>query len=266
MTNKLTSAILAISLLLSFTTYGQQDSTKKRTYNPNLQNLKDVINSANFDRTSWSLYGNYNETKYAPTKAENVMQDIDQFLSKNKTTDERNGEVAEFNLVKKYRNNIDSTFQQLQLFGTDQLGQFFYLKPSSIPIRFALYGDTALTMLISGIYIDNVYNTLKLTSRQRATKVITSYLLPQLKVFAKSFSNKEIKYFGFAAVYGSKDFASNSALATKAEFVSFVAPSSIIKKYATGDLTEDELVNSADVYVSDRDMVVDVKKIKITLE
>ena len=70
MTNKLTSAILAISLLLSFTTYGQQDSTKKRTYNPNLQNLKDVINSANFDRTSWSLYGNYNETKYAPTKAE----------------------------------------------------------------------------------------------------------------------------------------------------------------------------------------------------
>ncbi len=52
----------------------------------------------------------------------------------------------------------------------------------------------------------------------------------------------------------------------RAEFLGFFAPVNKIRQYVSGDITEDELIDNADVYISDRDMVVDIKKIKIALE
>jgi hypothetical protein len=250
-----------ICLVFAVNSYCQIDSTAKIS---NLSNTKNAIKKASFQRTTWSLYAIYNEKKYAPIRSENVINDINQYLTIMDTSQSKNiYEIAE---IKKYLPNIDSTFKTLTLFGPGQLAEFLYTKPYSIPVNFSLTGDTALTMLISGICIDNIYNTLKLTSRQRATKVITTFLIPQLRVFSKCFPNTDIKYFGFAAVFGSKDFSSTSKTSTKAEFVSFVVPTGIINKFVSGDITEDELVESSEVNISDRDMIVDVKKIKLVLE
>ncbi len=215
-----------------------------------------------FDKTLWDLYGNYHDQKNAPTKAENVLGDIDKYLTNNKP-----GFYSEYDLIKKYRDNIDQSFQWLKLLGSDQLGEFFYHKDIALPVHFFNYGlDTSLALIISTAFIDKIYNTIKLTSRQRATKVVTTYLLPAIQQVAKNFKDGEVKYFGFTAVYGSKNALDNSVLALQAEFVGIVIPAQLINKYATGDITEDELLQGADVFSSDRDMVAEVKKIKITVE
>lgn len=254
------------SLLFALTVFGQQDTIKQKPISPKLMNVKDVFSIANFDKTTWSLYTQYNSDEYAPTKAEDVMEDVDSYLSTTPTENKRRGEIKEFGLIKKYRNSIDTTFRGLKLLGSDQLGKFIYSKGISLPVHFGLMGDTALSFIVSGVYIDNIYNTLKLTARQRATKVVTTYMLPSLKSFANSFSDNEVKYFGMTCVYGSKDFSDNGVLATRPEFVAFIAPAKMIRQYFAGDLTEDELIDAADIFVGDRDMVAEIKKIKITLE
>lgn len=238
----------------------------QRILSPELMNIKDVFNVNSFERTTWELYSNHNHKEYAPVRSGDVIKYIDKYLSKTLTKDGRNGEIKEFNLIKKYRSNLDSIFQRFGLLGSDQLGEFLFDKDISVPVQFGLYSDSALSLIISGAYIDNVYNTLKLTSKQRATKVLTTYILSSLKSYAKSFNDNEIKYFGMTCIYGSKDFSDESPLATKAEFLAFIAPVSLIRKYVSGDLTEDELVNTSDIYVCDRDMVTDIKKIKIIIE
>lgn len=228
-----------------------------------LENGKDYI-SYPFDKHIWYLYVVGKKQEHAPTKAEDVPADIEKYLLSNSSG-------FGYDLIKKYKVNIDTTFQRLKLLGTDQLGNFFYDHDQRAsyphPVHFLNYGvDMAISLIISGVFIDKVYNTLKLTSRQRATKVVTTYLLPALKHCAENFNGSEIKYFGITAVYGSKDALNESALATEAEYVALIVPASLIKKFASGEITEDELLKAADIYVSDRDMITGVKKIKITLE
>lgn len=229
-------------------------------------NIKDIIERRNFDKISWDLAASDDE-KYAAIKAGDVMTYINTYLSNIPIENKRTGEIKEFNLIKKYKNNFDSTFEDFKLLSTGERGNFVFTKENSNPIHFGLYNDTALSLLISGLCIDKVYNTLKLTSRQRATKVVMTYILPQLIVFLHKFKTKEIKYFSMTCVYGSKDFSDESANATKGEFVGFIASRNIIQKYVLHDITEDELINAADIYICDRDMgISEIKKIKITLE
>lgn len=258
----LTLHFLTLMVFFSQLCFSQPD---KKVISNKLLSSKSVMDIAAFDRTTWSLYAIHEESEYSPVQSELVIYDIDEFLKKPVTVNERQGEIAEYQLVKKYRNNLDSIFQSFKLFGDDQIAKFTYSK-SSLPVRFALHKDSLLSMIITGVFIDNVYNTLKLTSRQRATTVLTTYLIPQFKVFTENVKSKEIKYFGLTAIYGSKDFASKSALATQAEFVSILIPTGIIKKYVTGDISEDELIAASDIYSCDRDMIGQTKKISVVLE
>lgn len=253
-------------LVFLFTSFGQQYTPVTKTETTKLMNVKNILSNANKDRASWSLYANYKEAAFLVKKADDVILDIDKYLLQTPTNDSLNGQYSEYELIKKYRNKIDTTFQGLKFFGRDQPGTFFYINETSLPIHFGMMGDTALSFIISGVFIDNIYNTLRLTSRQRATTVVTTYILPSLKAFSKSFTGNEIKYFGITCIYGSKNFADDGYTNTQPEFVAFIAPVELIKMYVAGDLTEDDLINSAEIYICDRDMDSEIKKIKITLE
>jgi hypothetical protein len=259
----LTFTFLIILLTLPAISFPQQKLAPKSI---ELMNVKEILETTCFDKISWQVQNN--ERKYNPISARFVINDIDSYLLRWKPNNDSLGiELRSkkiFTLIKKYRNKFDSTFIDFRNSNTDK---FVYFQDVALPIHFGLFNDTALSLLISGAVSDNVYNTLKLTLKQRAAKVITTYILPALKIVANNFTNKEIKYFGMSCAYGSKDFGDDDPNATKAEFVSFLAPSSLIRKYTSSDITEDELVNAAEIYISDRDMGIhEIKKIKIVLE
>lgn len=221
--------------------------------------FNDIIDiTSMMGKTNWSLGVHFQKAEYAPVKPAVVINDINEFVNNGKS-----GHELEKLLLKKYKGSIDSTFGNMSLIGSS-LGSFVYLRNSEIPIRFCSYKEVSKLCFITGIALDNVYNTLRLTSRQRARKVLTESLLPSLKNF-KPMLNKEFDYIGLGAIYGCKDFSDDYA-STREEYLAIVVSCKKVKDYIAGNITEDELVESADIISVDSEMVTGTKRIKITLE
>jgi hypothetical protein len=261
--------ILIIAIVISNSIVAQKKAVAKPALKPLQKAQVEILPEINdFDRvlkiavmsdkTLWSLGINYKTEKYLPIKSENVKIFIDSFIVAPKSN-----ECDKF-YIKKYKKEIDTLFTNMKFIG-DNYSMFLGVKSTELPIKISNYNVNSKLFLIKGIATTDIYNTLRLTSRQRASKIITSRIIPSLKSL-KPILNKQFDYIGLGVVFGSKDFSDKSALALKEDYVFFIAPKSKIIDFNNNKITEDELIQSADVYISDREMSYDVKKVKITLE
>lgn len=143
--------------------------------------------------------------------------------------------------------------------------KYFLRMPTYVPVIFGKREED-LVLLITGLTDGKIYNTLQLDARARAAKAVSEVLAPAWKAFQALPTAPDIKFVGFAATYGTQDFLDKaSPMSLKAESVVVVVPLDRALKFASGALTEDELIEASDVWVSDKDTVSDVKKIKLTL-
>lgn len=261
--------ILIIAIVISNSMIAQKKTVVKPTVKPVQKAQVEILPEINdFDRvlkiavmsdkTTWSLGVNYKKENYVPIKSENVKIFIDSFIVAPKSN-----ECDKF-YIKKYKKEIDTLFTNMKFLG-DSYCTFLSVKNAEVPIKVSNYNVTSKLFLIKGIASTDIYNTLRLTSRQRASKIITTRIIPTLKSL-KPILNKEFDYVGLGVVFGSKDFSDKSALALKEDYVFFIAPKSKIIDFNNNKITEDELIQSADVYISDGEMSFDVKKVKIALE
>ena len=261
--------ILIIAIVISNLIVAQKKTVAKPAVKPVQKTQVEILPVINdFDRvlkiavmsdkTTWSLGVNYKKENYIPIKSEEVKILIDSFIVAPKSN-----ECDKF-YIKKYKKEIDTLFTNMKFLG-DSYCTFLGVKNIEVPIKISNYNVTSKLFLIKGIASTDIYNTLRLTSRQRASKIITSRIIPSLKSL-KPILNKEFDYIGLGVVFGSKDFSDKSTLALKQDYVFFIAPKSKIIDFNNNKITEDELIQSADVYISDREMSYDVKKVKITLE
>ncbi len=276
MTKQIIKLFLIVSIFLTSGIWAFSQRVVKKTIPqrvvkniiPNLLNINDVIEHRAFDKILWQLASYTDvEEKDIPVNSKNVFAYVDRYLSYATTADISSSEKNECILIKKYITLLDSTFQDFELLPSGDKGKFVFIKDKASPIHFGLFNDTALSLIINSLFVDNVYNTLRLTARQRATKVIEEYVLPQLIVFIYRFKSSEIKYFGLTCVYGSKTFGDTDPVATKGEYVAFMASRKAISNYVTHKITEDELLNAADIYICDRTMGIgEIKKVKLQIE
>ena len=243
-----------------------QNSNPLKKVNPELQSTTDILFAALIDKTTWSLWNFNKSLEYAPTNGGHAIKRIDTFLAKIPVKNEMQGQIKEFNLIKKYRDNIESAYSSLQYFGGYKEPASYLSGGSYSPIRFFLHKENQLSIMMLGAYIPQIYSINKLTSRERAEKVINGYLLSTLKTFSENFNSNEIKYYGITFIYGSKDELNDYSPANaEAEAIGFLVNSKIVEKYLKNEITEEKLVDSADIYISDRDMY-EMKKIKIILK
>ena len=261
--------ILILVIVLSNSIIAQKKAISKVTLKPVQKKQVEILPEINdFDRvlkiavmsdkTLWSLGVNYKTEKYLPIKSENVKTLIDSFIVTPKSN-----ECDKF-YIKKYKKEIDTLFTNMRFLGDDYC-MFLGATNTELPIKISNYNVTSKLFLIKGIATTDIYNTLRLTSRQRASKIITTRIIPSLKSL-KPILNKQFDYIGLGVVFGSKNFSDKSALALKEDYVFFIAPKTKIIDFNNNKITEDELIQSADVYISDREMSFDVKKVKIALE
>lgn len=250
-----------VCLLFAYSAIGQQ------TFSAKLPNEKDAFTVAsNSGRFRYDSYAILEMKDYAPIGAEDVISWVRAYLAEAPTENKYPGNIAEWNLIKKYYSNIEGLFNNLSLIGGDQSGQFIFTKGVDLPIRFLLFGDAATSVIVQNAYIDNIYNTIQLTSKQRATRVITGYILPSLKYIAEAFPEPEVKYYGMTCIYGSKKLTDRNNLELRGEFVGLIATTKIIRQFVSGDISEDELLNAASIFSSDRDMASGIKKVSIVIE
>jgi hypothetical protein len=258
---------VAIALLTSVT-FGQTGSKERATpqqvWSPQLQSAVSILDVESLGRMTWELTFGLQSEKYKPKTNEDVIKDVGKWLQNRPTKDERIGQIAEYKLMLQYQKNINELFQRMNYVGSDQTGKFLYHE-GEVPIRFGLRGN-GLTILVTGVASDGVYNILRLTSRQRAMKVISSMILPSLKYFDDAFQKTTIKYYGMLVFYGSDDFLNKTVFGPTPEVVAVVVSASNCGRFVRSELSEDDLLKDADIFMGDRDMATGIKKVKLTLE
>jgi hypothetical protein len=191
-------------------------------------------------------------------RSDSAMLDLSLWLQKKPEVDGRKGEIAEYNLASKYEGNIRSLFRKL-------IRCKFICNESFIPVRFARKEDGIL-FLVTHISSDYIYNTLKTSAKIRASKVISSAILPSMKDFYVNFRNTDLKYYGMMVVYGSKDFSGgDDAGNLKVEIVSLITSALNCKNFGDGAITDDEFIAVSEIYLRDRD-AEDFMRVKVSLE
>ena len=206
-------------------------------------------------KTSWNVTFHYHDPKYPPRDAARAAADIDRGIDLHHASraakEPRPDIVEEWDLIEKYRADITNLVRVT--------GPFLYSEPG-VPVGFALK-DNNLTLILASLGSTNVYNT-RLDAKQRATREIQETVLPAIRRFAVVTST-DIKNFGVMVAYGSDD--SSEEPSTRGEIVALVASSEKCRKLADAELTEEEFVDSADVYLMDRDTVGEVRKVKVSI-
>ena len=267
-TNHLAYALLFVLPLASFAQTAKKQQPKPLSPDPSkFLSLLEVIDVESFARTLWELAANRNvlaaHPEDKPKTPQEAASDIDKFISAKVGTEPwtpsasadprhegRRGLLAEQALFKKHRDSLSTVVGST-------LRPLLY---SEIPARFALK-DGALTLLLTTLDSENVYNTLRLDSRQRAAKEIDAIALPAIERLS-TVRAPDVKYFGVIVAYGTRDFSQEDSSKTpEAELVVLVAQADRCRKVSDAELTEEEFVDTADVYLVDGG----VRKIKVSL-
>ncbi|MCC6476768.1 hypothetical protein IT157_06890 [bacterium] len=255
-------AVLALSGTVSLR--AEEQFAKDSTASP-LQDEFSVVNTQWTDKSSWSLSLQYKHKDYPPGRNTDAISATKEWATSDQRIDECKGFLAEHELTRKYESNIVEFLGEVSLLA-DGFACFLDAKLIEPPIRFAKR-DSLTTVILTGLATETVFNTLRSTARSRAGKVIQSISIATLKKFVKSFRDTEIDRLGVCVVYGSKDFSNDSdVLNLEPEVVAIVSPKHQLIDFLEGRVSEDSLVASSTIYLSDRDMRVEFKKIEIDLE
>jgi hypothetical protein len=255
--------ILTLAVILALPVLAAAQAGKRQLPETNsqptakLMPLVEVIQLESFARTEWALAA-YSETGDHKSKSsEEAAADLDKFIAMRVTPDNtRRGLVAEQALCKKHHASLSRLVNASPL-------PFLY---TETPVRFASK-DGAITLLLTTLYSSSVYNSLRLNAKQRAAKAIEETVLPAISAFSFASVGNDIKNFGVVVAYGSRDFSeSDSILNTKAEIVAVIASPDKCRKLSDAQLTEEEFVAGADVYLVDRDLIGGVRKVKVSLD
>ncbi len=212
------------------------------------------------NKRQWALafqFGKPNP-EYRARTTEDAVKDVESLAASEKAS-------ATQALVKKYAAELKGTFAAL-----GNSGRFVYTS-GEVPVVFGSVGDQRdqLAVVITGLASDTIYNTIQLDVDKRAVSALRSVILPSLKAFDAFRNNGDVKYYGMSAVYGSQNFLDrsseiNKALTARAESLTFIVSSEQCRKFVRAELTEDELVSAADIYISDSD-TTGMKKIRLIL-
>lgn len=219
----------------------------------NLWPVASVINVEASSKNDWSLAFAYGNKDYRPKTGEDAAADLDRYINDRPTADWGAKLVAEHTLISKNRSTLDSLVK-------------VSLKPllyTSSPVRLASQ-DGRLTLLLTSMGSENIYNTLRLDAKERAGEEIQKTVLPEIKQF-QVVNSPAIKYFGVVVVYGTKDFSEEDSTPDP-EIVALVAPVENCRKLADAEMTEEDFVSASDEYIVDRDDATNqVRKVKASL-
>ncbi len=135
--------------------------------------------------------------------------------------------------------------------------------PAGNDLPFDVLAHKGSTYLVAHVAVDTVYNTLRLSPKQRAAKVATGIALPALRAMHKALGANPDGVAVFVT-YGSRDFSDESS--TQGECVGILAARSDVKSFVDGDLSDVALAAKSQVLISDRSAMFDFVKVELPLE
>jgi hypothetical protein len=222
-----------------------EEKTQKQVRENALLNLE-----INYIIDKWGFYQNGSEKPMGYIEAIEYME---------KSLADLSGDKIELDFKKKNKEQINTLFSSLKFIGNDYAKYASDVNPVSI-----LFKDEGRIFFIQSIFIDDIFNTVKLSARQRAAKVISTYLINCLKESSSIISDKSISFFASGAAYGCKDLLEDNS-SIEGEYVYIISSRIMIEKYSLGFISEEDLVNQSSIFLREKDNF-SLKKVKISLE
>lgn len=259
--------MLLLVFLIGISTEAQQrkNQTVPKHATPKLDDMIEVVTiEAATGRLRWQLFS-LKSAEQPIRSAKDVAADVRAWSpDKDKSSETR--KPAEIALIEKYKNQIasltdslDFTGQQLQLFLTEKGG---------VPVRFFSKGS-AIGILVTDIASTGVFNTLRVATKERAARVVGTFILPELSSLVRDLGIPGVQYVGMLVLYGSKDFSIQDydPFNERAECVAFIVSVERAKAFLSKKITDDDLLASADIFLGDRDSsAAEIKRVNIKLQ
>jgi hypothetical protein len=186
-----------------------------------------------------------------------AVGDMSIWMGNYKAKENGKSDNAEFSVMKYYIEQIKNILSYEDYSsGAHGLSHFAY---KDIPISVGLKKNK-IFLLVHSLIVNDVYNTLKTNSKERANKVLSANLYRALNYMAKCLSHTEVKYLGLSAIYFSKDFSNdNDFQSLRGETLVFVAPIDKIIAFSNGEIQENDFLNLSEIFLFDRDNGMGIK-------
>ncbi len=248
-------SLVIISPFLMSVPYAAPQQSRKPSVK--LSNAKSMTPSivkllAGGSKTTWSLAFQFQHQQYTPVKADAIITAIDSLPN---TIDTRRSLIG-------HESRAKELLSRLTIVGGKYL--YFLVDPSeSLPIMIA--EDKAGKHLVIIAATDSVYNTLRLSTKQRAAKTLSELAIPIARDAADIFGSK-IQQIAVYIVYGSKNFVRDDYNNLQPELVGLITKPSTVKAFVSTAVTDQEFIDRSIVMLSDRDSFLQLTRIKVTLE
>ena len=228
--------------------------------------LFDRLETESLAKTNWVLTYVHHEREYKPLSNDEVVERLKRGF-RDPTEKDIKDEVArkqrtcEVALLRKNIVPLSDAFRRdLGIVG-GRLSAFTSAY-SDLPVGLVNYKE-AVALVVTSVESDRVFNVQRSDAKSRAAEMV-SLLLPSLRRLSERVSDPDVQYYGMAVLYGARDFSDPDSRA-EAEFVCVVAPRDGIARFARGELTDNDLLAEAGVFLSDKD-THDVKRVTLSLK
>ncbi len=149
---------------------------------------------------------------------------------------------------------ISNLFLSMSRTSRDKIG---YINSSCIPDIFR-YNTSKVLIFDSFVYL-SIFNNRMMDKNKQAKHIIENAANPLYLKIADIIDNR-IPYIGLVVSYCDKDFGEKYK-SEKGSAILIIAPSSAIKSFGEGQITESEFCRKCDYYLSDRDCFMCIKRI-----
>jgi hypothetical protein len=252
---RFTLALLCLCLSLSVFSQEKKSSTKTEAVKNNLASIRKCIQT---EQGNLGLFVQNLKDHSKETDVLFIVNTAEQYLDSTAKSREYNDVLLRKHFVG--MRNFFLTVSNKTTIATS------FLYPDA-PYHFCMYNDTALGLYISAMKDGDVYSAKDMSEKKIASKVFEDCVLPALKAL-NEFKDNELKYFGLSVYYGCKDIKqiAPDASGVKPYCLTFVARFPDVKKYIEGYMTADDMVDNAEVYISNDDSINDLRRIRVNIE
>jgi hypothetical protein len=203
--------------------------------------------------TGWSLSVKYQNKEYPLHSPSEVALQVLDFQPKQDGT-------AGDRFIATHRTALSKFFTSLNSLGKEEV---YFLHSQWLPIKVASKDD-APCMVFTNFASTNLYNSLRLTEKQRAAKVLDTLVLPILQKLDDSLYDSEIPHYCIVYFYGSQDFSQKSRLSIRPEVLVLVISREICHAFAKGKLSQEKLLSRTEVFIGSED--VKPRRVDITID
>ncbi|HEY2933580.1 MAG TPA: hypothetical protein VGK99_17725 [Acidobacteriota bacterium] len=167
--------------------------------------------------------------------------------------------AAERRSFARYSAQLLELTPKLQIIGSTQ-AMFF----TNVPFRYTTIDQ--VEAIIADLAIGSEFNTIRSTAKTRASKVISTMILPEMEALTESFkATPAVGFFGILVTYGSRDFLSESG--SEPESVCLIVSRDDARGFVKGQITDNELLRRSQIFASDRDTAANnFRRVELKIE